>query len=383
MNQIKYILVNLALLTANMMQAQTTPEAIIGQTPALPSAATLAAAVHSESDKSAAAKAVQTFRAKLKALSEKAGKAAMGNISEAEIVQARTQAVADAEKQAKAMTGKSVEQLKNMSDAEAQAVADKAMQQRMAEAGMGNMNLADMQNMSEDQLKATMAQKMGLTPAELKAMENMSDKEIEAYMKQGDRMQRVQNSSMAKAAEKNQNARPQLSDAEMNALQNAPEEQRKYMERTHAMRKLHEKERTELDAQIQTVRDRHYNTPSYLNAQKIWSDCGGKTIYTNAQCEAAAAQMRAAHIACDAECFNLLRNQVTKEQGRIKALLPDARRVDDLQSQLSKAQAKLNPNAMSGGITQKISGAGMMQYQLVNAYLNITESVIALPYNNN
>jgi hypothetical protein len=377
MKQVKYLLASLALaMVFGVAQAQNTPEAIIGQTPDLPSAETLAAAFNGDSDESAA-KAVQTFRAKIAALHKNAAPAA---ISEAELAQAQTQARADAEKQAKALTGKSVSQLQNMSDAEAQALAGKAVQQKMEAAGMGNISLADMQNMSEEQLMAKMAENMGLTAAEMKAMEGMSDKEIEAYMKQGDRMQRMQNSSLAKAAKKNQSRQPQLNEAEIHALGNATEEQRKYMERTDAMNKLHEKEHAELAAQIQSIRNKHYSTAAYLKAQKIRSDCGGKTIYTNAQCEAAAAQMRAAHIACDTECFVLWRNQVTKEQGRIKTLLPDAKRIDDLQAQAAKAQAKMNPNAMSG-ITQKISD-GMMQRQAVSIYLNVTESVISLPQTN-
>jgi hypothetical protein len=381
MKQIKYISVSLALLAANMIQAQTTPEAIIGQCPDMPSSIILATAAHSSDSEVAAAKAVQTFCAKIDAL-RKQGDRAMPTVSEAELAQAHTQAVADAEKQAKAMTGKSVEQLKNMSEAEAQAVAERAVQQRFAEAGLGNMNLADLQNMSEDKLKATVSTNMGLTADELKAMKNMSDKEIEAYMKQGDRMQRVQNSAMAKAAANNQSRQPQLSEAEINVLQNAPEEQRKYMEKVDDIRKLHEKEHVELLAQFQSIRDRHFNTAAYRKAQKIWSDCGGKTAYSNDECNAAADRMKTVHIACDAECFALWRTQVEKEQGRLKALLRDAKRVDELQSRAAKTQAKINPNAMSG-ITQKFNDAEILQYQVVNAYLNITENVVSLPNINN
>jgi hypothetical protein len=381
MKTVKFLIVMLALLlTCSVAQAQTTPEAIIGQTPDLPSAATLAAAANSSSDESAAEKAVKTFHAKIEALHKKNAPEA---ISDAEIAQAQTQARADAEKQAKALTGKSVAELQNMSEAEAQSIADKAVQQRMAAAGLENMNLAELQNMNEDDLMAKMAGNMGLTAAEMKAMEGMSDKEIEAYMKQGDRMQRMQNSSMSKAAAKNQSTQPQLNEAEMYALQNAVEERRKYMERIDAMSKLHERERTELAAQIRNICNRHYSAPAYLKAQKIWGDCSGKTAYTNAQCEAAAAQVRAAHTACDTECFDLWRNQIAKEQGRIKTLLPDAGRMDDLQAQAAKAQAKLQKNASAfAGITQKVSD-GLLQRQVVTIYLDTTESVVNFPYNDN
>ena len=100
-------------LTAISAQAQSTPEAIIGQCPDLPSVATLAASP----DNQAAQAAKEAFFAKIAALRE-SGKKASERVSNA----AGTAARNDAERVAQQQTGRSVAELQNMSAAEAEAM---------------------------------------------------------------------------------------------------------------------------------------------------------------------------------------------------------------------------------------------------------------------
>ncbi|MDR0843508.1 MAG: hypothetical protein LBP68_08850 [Acidobacteriota bacterium] len=381
MTRLKFLPASLALLLlGSVVMAQSTPEAVIGQVPDLPSAATLAAA-RSDSE-SSAGRAVNDFVKRVNALDKRNDENYMPEISESEIAQATSQAVSDAEKQAKALTGKSIAQLENMSEAELAAVgqkaAKKAVSQNMSAVGMGDISLGDLMNMSEGDLMAKMASNMGLTAAELKAMENMSDAQAEAYMKQGDRMQRVSNSNAAKAAQKNQGKAPKVSEADANALMKAPEEQQKFLQRVEDMRKLVTQERGAFLAKFDEINAKHSGTASYQSAQKIASDCNGKSSRSAAECDAAYAILRAARVSADTECFGLWRNQIAKEQGRIKTLLPDAARVDALTSQATQATARLNQSAMSG-ISQKFADAGTNQHIVVNAYLASTMSVTNYP----
>jgi hypothetical protein len=398
MKTIKILLANLALLfVCGAMQAQVTPQAVIGQCPDLPSAATLATAANDS--ESAAYRTVSEFLERIKALDKQyaGSNDASLNISEAELSSAMTQHVADTEKQLKAKTGKSIAEIQSMSSAEQEALGKKMQQQalkdveqrmagaqqQMAAAGMGNISLADMQNMSEDQLMAKMAGNTGLTVEEMKALEGMNDKQAEAYMKQGDRMQRFMNSSAGKAAANapvnSSENQFDLSEAEMNALQTAPQEQQKFVERVGEMDKLHARERREVVAKISEVYRKH--APAISDAFDKYSVClDGKTpeYATKEYCDAARKRYLATLIPCDTEAYTLWRNQIAKEQGRYKTLLSDAARVDDLQEQSAKAQAKINKNAMSG-ITTKIGAVKMNAINVVNAYLNTAASVINYP----
>jgi hypothetical protein len=232
--------------------------------------------------------------------------------------------------------------------------------------------------MSEDQMMAAMGANMGLTPDEMNAMSKMSDKEIEAYMKQGDRAQRMQNSQMAKAAQQNAGRQPQVNPADIEAMQKAPEAQQAYIQRFDDVRKLIESERTKLARQFADKEERTQKSIAASEAGKIDADCDGKSIYTGAQCEAAWAAVSAKWQACREECFSLWINQIVKEQGRIKALLPEARRVDEMQVKSSVAQARLQPN-LTGSLTQKAQAMPIHSASLVSLYLNATASVVTYP----
>jgi hypothetical protein len=384
MKQIKYLFASLALLTVSMAQAQNTPEAIIGQCPAFPSAKTLGAAKAYINE--AASEAVDAFIKKIDELDARNSKNGQAGVSEDELHGALQQAVTDQKKKAEEMTGHSVEEIQNMSDAEQQAVFQKtaekqiaSIEKQMAATGFGDISLQDMANMSEEQLMAKMATSMGLTPAEMEALSKMSDKEAEAYMRKGDRLQRVQNSKMGKAAEQYQSAQPsqpEISVADIEAVQKAPEELQKFIQKVDDLAKLNNSEEKALMQKFAEIHAKHFGTANYRNAATICNE--EKSVYTYEQQQAACKTVQSTQASCYAECFTLWQNQLTTEMGRIKAMLPEARRVDDLQSKATAAQNRLNPNAMAG-VTQKFANVGMNALSVVAQYLETAKRVVDYP----
>jgi hypothetical protein len=356
-------------------EAQTTPEAVIGNTPGLPSAKTLAA---NSSDNKSAQLQVRAFVKKINEIDSVYTKSITPEVSDADVEQAIKQGNAYAEKQAQDGLGKSVDELKNMSEAEIEALAMQKTNEKISSLGMGNLSLDQMQNMSEDQLMAAMGANMGLTPDEMKAMQHMSEKEVEAYMKQGDRMQRVQNSQGAKAAQKQAGKQPKVNPDDVLAMQKAAEDQQVYMQRFNDMQKLIESERVELAKQFAAKEERTQRAIASSEAGKIASDCSEKTSYTNAQCETAWATVKARWQACHEECFTIWCNQIVKEQGRIKALLPEARRMDELNVKARQAQARLQPD-LTNSLTQKTQAMPVNSASLVSYYLTVTASAVSYP----
>jgi hypothetical protein len=366
----KKIIITLIALLPLVAIAQTTPEAIIGQCPDLPSVQALVIN-NIESEPPAE---ITNFREQIAKLREAIQKNEDQAITQADIDRVQS----DAEKQAKQATGKSVAELQNMSEAEQEAMAQKMMAQKMSSSGMGNMSLADLQALegkSNDEIMAAMGNKNvaigGLTPQEIKAMEKMTDKQAEAYMKQGDRMQRVQ----AAAA-----GTPTVSQAETAAAgkqKKATEEQQKFTEQMSYITSLHEKERKEVADKLSEIQAKHKSTIDA--AFDAMSPCMDGKIdtkkYTKEYCDAASKRYKAALIACETECFILWRNQISKEQGRYKTLLTDAKKVDALQIESANAQDKIKKSGASN-IQKKVVGIGINTSMIVNGYINITENVM-------
>jgi len=353
--------------------AQMTPEAAIGNTPELPSYKTLAS-----SDESSRA-TVKAFLMKIHAIDSAYTKNVTPEITDADVADVKAQA----EKQAKEMTGYSVEQLQNMSEAQQAEVGKKAAQKKMDEvnsqlSALGLGNLEQMANMSESDLTASMSASMGLTPAEMEAMSKMNDKEIEVYMKQGDRVQRVQNSKLAKNAQKTTSNQPKINPNDMGLVQQAAEDHQAYMQKFNDLINLIKDEHTELAKQFAAKEERTQKAIENSTEGKIVAGCDGKTTYTNAQCEAAYAAVKARWQACREECFTLWINQIVKEQGRIKALLPEARRVDEQNKEAQQAQARISPSSVNA-ISQKMQGFQLNTSSLVSAYLNTTANVTEYP----
>jgi hypothetical protein len=361
----------LLLLTYSVMRAQTMPEAIIGQTPDLPSAQTLAKGGDE----------LDEFVAQIKQLSKRNEAGLSKQLpSEAEIATTQQKAVADAEAQAKQLTGKSIAELQNLSDAEAQAVARKAADKQLKTAGLGNLSLDGLQSLegkSDEEIMAAMMPNTGLTPAEIKAMEGMNDAQIEAYMKQGDRMQRVQDA--AKKVNANSQA-PVTQNVDVEIIMQAQDGQQKFMEQSNSIVKLHEKERLDVAVKIGEVYKKH--APFVDAAFEKYSVClDGKTpeYATKTYCEAAEKRYRSTKIARDTEAYTLWRNQIVNEQKRLKTLLADAKKVDELQAKANDEQKKLQPKNNISALQNQLTITGINTVAMVDAYLKTALDVLVLP----
>jgi hypothetical protein len=373
-------------------QAQSTPEAIIGQTPGFPPAATLAAAKNGN-DQPAAYQVINSFVEKIETL-RKQNEQDGGGISAESREKVQAQVMANSEKLFKQMTGKSISELENLSEAEQQAVIEEITEQYLSSMGIAGVSLDGMLNSREEKqekMDKIVVSNTGLTLAELEAISRLDSKEkVEAYLKQDDRMQHLQNSPVGKAAAKNAQANksqtPQASESDMNIMRQASEEQERFTQQMNSIAGLHKKEHDALAGQFAGIRNKYYGTADYQKANGIVDACNsGNITYTPEQCKAATEQQNAMHTTCDTECFALWRNQIIKEQGRIKAMLAEAKRVDALQSEAAKAHAQLLGNSLPGitqslsDITQEMPDKGRNAKAVVNAYLNVTLNIKDYP----
>ncbi|MDR0694361.1 MAG: hypothetical protein LBF81_03570 [Prevotellaceae bacterium] len=379
---------------SGVAQAQWTPEAIIGQTPGLPPAATLAAAKNGNDQPAASAayQVINSFVEKIEALrkqSEQDG----GGISAESREKMQTQVMASAEKLFQQMTGKSIsdmENMENLSEAEQEAVWKEATEQYLSSMGFANVSLD-----RETKVDDILAPGTGNTLADFEAInrdikelkkKNYSEEEMEAYLKQDERIQRLRDSPAGKAAankaQANTSQSPQISESDVNIIREASEEQEKFTQQMNSIVGVNKKEHDALIGQFAGIRNKYYGTADYQKANEIVNACNSGNITSSEQCKAAYEQQNAIHIACDTECFTLWRDQVTKEQERIKALLADAKRVDALQSEAAQAQAQLLGKSLPGstlplsGMTQQMTDAGRNAKAVVDAYLNVTLNVM-------
>jgi hypothetical protein len=147
----KFFVIMIACLAAAIAaQAQNTPEALIRQCPVLPLIDNLmvtnvqyAMSLHGEPFREkvdSAHQAIKRFHDGISALEQQGAQAT-------EPIRAVVEAGArnNADNIARQMTGRSAEQLENMSDKELEAMAGGMVSQRISAAGLGNMSIADLQ----------------------------------------------------------------------------------------------------------------------------------------------------------------------------------------------------------------------------------------------
>ena len=388
MKRILVLLVCFLLFAPITMQAQNTSEAIIETCPDLPSTKALAInATGGEDNDGATPSEIVNFKSQLEKLRH-ADIGRMPSISEADINKMKD----DAEKQVKQVeksTGKSLQELEKMNEAEAMALSEKMLEQQMATISAFDMSFADLQALeskSEKEIEAIMtakiAQKTGLTTQELKAMEKMSDKEIETYMQQGDRIQRVQKATEGMQLMDIDEDKANEDARKFEIINQAQEEQMKYMKRMDEINKLLENERKEVTKQMKIIYQKHKNT---IDAAWIdFTPCiDAKTsiVRTEAECNSYRKRYKNAQQTCYAECFELWRNQIGKEQECLKTMLPDAKKLDNLQAQSDEFMAELasRQDPMGGNIMRQSSMKGMTTFMLMGNYINVTESVLYLP----
>jgi hypothetical protein len=344
-------------------QAQITPEAVIGQCPTLPSAATLSAYRINfdviDNKNRAAEEEVGAFLDQISSLRERA-KRASEQIGDT----AGTAARNDAERLTKQKTGRSIAELKSMSSSEQEAMGKQMAQKQLKSAGLSNMSLESLQALegkSESEIMAALsgggATFGGLSPDELQAMDGMSEQQLAAYMQQGDRMQRMQNShDPAKVKEGKAAAQKAMSQQQIAA------ETQQIRDRWDEIARLMEKESLETDAQLTAISDKYYPEMHEIAAKYF----DGKVDATPAEIEAASARHAALSAAMIREKAPVWRNHVAKMMSRIKSKMADAQRMDELQRQSTShsgmtATGKINMQAYA--------------YTIADDYLNMAKQV--------
>ena len=211
MKRIKSLLAILTLLLfAVTVQAQVTPQTIIGQTPALPSVDNLVvtsisydmslhgAPFEEKVDKAFAA--IKRFHDNIGALEEKGRETA--EPIEAAIGGAKKQ---EADRIAKQMTGSSTAQLQNMSEKQTEAMGSDLVGQRLAAAGLSNMSLANLQALegrSQEEIMAALGNAnptQAGTPQKATAAQTKETADLERINKQKMNIQALNNQTINEA----------------------------------------------------------------------------------------------------------------------------------------------------------------------------------------
>lgn len=232
--------------------------------------------------------------------------------------------------------GKSVAELQNMSDKEAQEFGMQLAEKQLQQTGLGNMSLADLQALegkSEAEIMAAMQREGvtigGMDVSELMAMEGMSDEEIAAYMQQSNRMERMSN---AYSQEKLNSLEKKSSNA--GRIMEISEEINRIHANLNYIRQLNEKEEAELQKLFGEINDR---TEAQIPEPTLpITDYGVVLMYIHTEEEVAIIEKM--WFDCHTECFTLWHNYLTKVQGQLKSMLADAYRLDELNRELSELQ---------------------------------------------
>lgn len=347
-------------LAVGAARAQSTPEAIIGHTPDLPSVAHLIA----NSDNEAASASIKAFNEKLAELHEK-----MNEATDRILKGGQDAANADAERLVQQQTGRSIAELQKMSKAEQQAMGQEMAQKKVAAAGLGNLSLSQLKALkgkSDDEIMAAMtaggATIGGLTPAEIKAMEKMTDAQKAAYLQQGDRMKRMK--AAAPSAQQSRDARAQVRNAKAQADDAA--EMQKITERWQEIDRLNGKDIQAVAARCAEIAAKY---DPQINAIVSKGYFDGLSNFTAAQIEDAAERVGALTRARDTENYTLWRDMLSKMQGRIKTKMADMPRYDELLAQ----------KMADGGLTATAQNTPSIGFGIAKEYLDLTGRVTSLP----
>lgn len=320
----------LSMLLPIVAVAQNTVEAFIQQCPPFIPVSVLAT-YHRAQDNEAAMVEVQEWYEKYNAFEDK-----FDTFVEREQERASESMRKAVEKKVENEYGMSAAELQSMSDDEAQAFGMKEVEKQLQQSGLGNMSLADLQALegkSDAEIMAAM-QRGGVTiggmdVSEIMAMEGMSDQEIAAYMQQGNRMER-----MSEAFSQDKLNSLEKSSADAGRMLEISEEINRIYANFNHIRRQNEKEQAELKLLFGEINDR---TEAQIPKPTLpITDNGVILMYIHTDAEIATIEKL--WYDCDTECYTLWHNYLTKVQGRLKSMLPDAYRLDELNMELSELQ---------------------------------------------
>lgn len=333
-----------------------TPEAVIGQCPDLPAAGTLAACDQSN----ASDEPRRIFLDKM----EKIGKRLQEIIDSAEEISKKNLTQA-AGKQVRDLTGKSLDEVQNMSEAELErmgmGIADKQLKQMGIKksarqlAQQGELSEAEQQQMAGDVMKKM----SGLSMKEVQALQNMSEEEQMAYMQQGGRMERAQK---AAAGVK----QPASSAKNAKSLMEISEEMKTIQEQWVYIDNQYKKERKEMIEEMRRIIAK-YEAQMPPESGRILDKYFGTVLLTY-HTKDEQKLIERLRLACSTECFTLWRNLVSKRQGQLKIRLTDCPRMDELSARQRELQ----------GMAAEIPTSAA--FGVAGDYLDITKEVAFLPW---
>lgn len=353
-------------LTALVARAQVsldnakTPEAVIGQCPELPAAGTLAAAISSDCP-AAAYEAVELFKERMEKIRER-----LREIIDAAGEETKNSLVQASDKQVRKQTGKSIDEIADMSEAEREkmgmSLADKQLKSMGINKSAKQLANEGMSEAEQQQLASDMAKKMsGMSLKELQALQNMSEEEQMAYMQQGGRMERAQNAASKTAAGMPSSG---TSAKDAKALMEISEEMKTIQEQWVYIENQYKKERKKMIEEMRRIIAK-YQAQMPKPSGKIYERGVLLLKYLTKEEERLANRLS---LTRDTECFTLWRNLISKRQGQLKIRLTDCYRMDELLARQRKLDGM-------GGVISASTAFGV-----AGDYLDITKEVVGLPW---
>ena len=330
------------------LSGAATPEAIIKQCPALPAVKQLVDGINTY----ASGPEIDAFHAKIEALRENAKR----NV---EVADKATEAVAreDGDRIARRFTGRSLDELENMNEADTEAMIN----QHLAASGLGNMTLAQLESLgdkSEEEIMAALTKSGatigGLGLDEIMAMEGMTDAQKKAYMQKGDRAKRAKD--FADSPQTKERLK-QGEDAAIIMQVNLELQSINARWRELSLQIARENEETAI--QIAALDAQYAPKVAAIKPTKWISGEDAGYIFTDAETK----KREALFVACRTEQYTLWRNHTIKVQERIKAVIAnEVPRYDELMKQQMiatgmTASAELMPSAGYGFAEQYLDAA--------------------------
>ena len=315
-------------LTAISAQAQTTPEAIIGQCPEMMWGAPLALIDVYPPEGTLEKKVLDAMKAK-DAFLDKIDSLNQIRRKVADKADAGMEAAGkkDADRLLRQQTGRSLEQVQNMSDAEAMKMADNMASEKLGAMGLGNMSLGDLQ-----------------------ALEGKSDEEI---MKAMDGIAPAQIGANQKQA----------------GYPKAQAEFKKINDRWAEIDRLNNQDIEAAAVKLKNLYEQHYREALQEKWEILKPFRDGKVeqkLLDNGY-EAALANYRSVMYNFRYGCYAEWRLSLNAVRERIKSKLADAARYDKLMAQIMSA---------TPSVAKALPSVG---YDIAGQYLNATGSIISPP----
>jgi hypothetical protein len=321
-------------LAAISAQAQTTPEAIIGQCPAPPKAETLALLdvygnVPDEKLGTLALKVEEArkekaaFLEKIKALHQ-----IRKDVAEKADAQMEAAGKNDADRLVRQKTGRSLGQVQNMSDAEAMKMTDNMVSEKLGSMELGNMSLGDLQALegkSDEEI--------------LKAFEGVAPAQIGAKQKQSG----------------NPKAQAEL---------------KKISDRRAEIDRLNNRDITGAQTQLKAIYEKYRVTLKEKSDILLpFQDGKGEQKLFDNGYEAALANYRAVMYRYLTECYTNWEKTVKAVKERTGTKLSDAARYDELMAK----------NMSAGGVTAAAKALPSAGYDIAGEYLEAAASIVSPP----